>query len=308
MKLSDAAFKKKVIEINLFTRMFPEAKLRIINALKANKEIVAMTGDGVNDGPALKAAHIGIAMGKKGTEIAKQAASLIIINDDLNKMVYAISMGRKIYSNLKKAIQFVISIHIPIILTVFIPLALGWIYPNIFSPIHIIFLELVMGPTCSIVYENEPIEKNTMLQKPRPFTNTFFNWKELSTSILQGLIITVATLFIYQYTVFLGYSEATTRTMIFLVLVSANIFLTLVNRSFYYSILTTKGYKNRLVGIIILITAGITCLLLYVEPMRHFFSFEQLNFNKIALAISIGSVSVLWYELVKLWKRKYKIV
>ncbi|WP_395047311.1 cation-translocating P-type ATPase, partial [Flavobacterium sp.] len=137
MKLSDKEFKKKVSEINLFTRMFPEAKLRIINALKSNKEIVAMTGDGVNDGPALKAAHIGIAMGKKGTEIAKQAASLIIINDDLDKMVYAISMGRKIYANLKKAIQFIISIHIPIILTVFIPLALGWMYPNIFSPIHV---------------------------------------------------------------------------------------------------------------------------------------------------------------------------
>jgi Ca2+-transporting ATPase len=127
--------------------MFPEAKLRIINALKSNKQIVAMTGDGVNDGPALKAAHIGIAMGKKGAEIAKQAASLIIINDDLEKMVYAISMGRKIYGNLKKAIQFIISIHIPIILTVFIPLALGWKFPNIFSPIHIIFLELIIMKT-----------------------------------------------------------------------------------------------------------------------------------------------------------------
>ena len=132
MKLSQKELKKKVVETNLFTRMFPEAKLKIINALKSNKEIVAMTGDGVNDGPALKAAHIGIAMGKKGTEIAKQAALLIIINDDLEKMVYAVAMGRKIYANLKKAIQFIISIHIPIILTVFIPLALGWRFPNIF--------------------------------------------------------------------------------------------------------------------------------------------------------------------------------
>ncbi len=224
MKLSDKEFKKKVLEINLFTRMFPEAKLRIINALKSNKEIVAMTGDGVNDGPALKAAHIGIAMGKKGTEIAKQAASLIIINDDLDKMVYAISMGRKIYANLKKAIQFIISIHIPIILTVFIPLALGWMYPNIFSPVHIIFLELVMGPTCSIVYENEPIEKNTMSQKPRRFTDTFFNWKELSTSIIQGLVITIGTLFCYQYAIYQGFNEEVTRTMVFVVLVTANIF------------------------------------------------------------------------------------
>src|SRR5690606_38982726 len=135
--LSETELEKRVMDTNLFTRMFPDAKLRIINALKAKNEIVAMTGDGVNDGPALKAAHIGIAMGKKGTEIAKQAASLILLEDDLSRMVDAVAIGRKIYTNLKKAIQFVISIHIPIILTVFIPLVLGWIYPNIFSPIHI---------------------------------------------------------------------------------------------------------------------------------------------------------------------------
>ncbi len=305
MKLTDANLKKKVSEINLFTRMFPEAKLRIINALKSNGEIVAMTGDGVNDGPALKAAHIGIAMGKKGTEIAKQAASLIIINDDLAKMVYAISMGRKIYSNLKKAIQFVISIHIPIILTVFIPLALGWLYPNIFSPIHIIFLELVMGPTCSIVYENEPIEKNTMLQKPRPFTDTFFNWKELSTSIIQGLVITIGTLFCYQYAIYQGFDEVVTRTMVFVVLVTANIFLTLVNRSFYYSVFTTMLYKNNLVPIIIGITIFITGLLLYVKPLTKFFYFEHLNSTQLSIAIGVGVVSVLWYELVKLWKRNF---
>ncbi|HMG11026.1 MAG TPA: HAD-IC family P-type ATPase, partial [Mucilaginibacter sp.] len=143
MQLSDKELQNKVETVNIFTRMFPDAKLKIINALKAKNEIVAMTGDGVNDGPALKAAHIGIAMGKKGTEIAKQAASLILLEDDLSKMVDAVAMGRRIYTNLKKAIQYIISIHIPIVLTVFIPLALGWIYPNIFSPVHIIFLELI---------------------------------------------------------------------------------------------------------------------------------------------------------------------
>jgi Ca2+-transporting ATPase len=303
MQLSDKVIKKRVQEINLFTRMFPEAKLRIINALKSNNEIVAMTGDGVNDGPALKASHIGIAMGKKGTEIAKQAASLILVKDDLSNMVDAIAMGRKIYSNLKKAIQFIISIHIPIILTVFIPLALGWIYPTIFSPIHIIFLELIMGPTCSIVYENEPMEKNTMSQKPRPFTDTFFNWKELSTSIIQGLVITLGTLFVYQYAVYFNYSEATTRTMVFTCLVTANIFLTLSNRSFYYSIITTIRYKNNLIPIITAITIGITGLLLYVPPLTRFFKFEHLDGLQLGLSIGIGFIVVIWYEVVKIVKR-----
>ena len=146
MKLDELELEEKVQATHIFTRMFPEAKLRIINALKAKNEIVAMTGDGVNDGPALKAAHIGIAMGKKGSETAKQAASLILADDDMSKMVDAVAMGRRIYTNLKKAIRYIISIHIPIVLTVFIPLALGWLYPNIFSPVHIIFLELIMGP------------------------------------------------------------------------------------------------------------------------------------------------------------------
>lgn len=303
MRFSDAKLKEQVLEINLFTRMFPEAKLKIIHALKSNNEIVAMTGDGVNDGPALKAAHIGIAMGRKGTEIAKQAASLILINDDLGKMVDAVAMGRKIYANLKKAIQFIISIHIPILLTVFIPLALGWVYPNIFSPIHIIFLELIMGPTCSIVYENEPMEKNAMVQKPRPFTNTFFHWKELSTSILQGLVITVGTLIVYQLSVYQGFNEAATRTMVFLTLVTSNIFLTLTNRSFYYSIFTILTYKNNLVLLITGITIVITGLLLYVRPLRDFFLFEHLDFKQLSVAVGVGITSVLWYELVKIWRR-----
>jgi Ca2+-transporting ATPase len=303
MKLDQPQIEEIVINTNIFTRMFPDAKMKIINALKAKKEIVAMTGDGVNDGPALKAAHIGIAMGKKGTEIAKGAAALILLEDDLSKMVEAIAMGRKIYTNLKKAIQYIISIHIPIILTVFVPLVLGWKYPNIFSPVHIIFLELIMGPTCSIIYENEPIELNTMLQKPRPFTTDFFNWKELITSIIQGVMIALGTLGVYQFAVYQGFNEAITRTMVFAVLITANIFLTLVNRSFYFSIITTLRYKNNLVGIIIVITIAISALLLFIQPLTRFFEFHFLNLNQIIICLAIGFVCVIWYEIIKWIKR-----
>ncbi len=303
IKLSDTELQQVVLDTNVFTRMFPDAKLKIINALKANAQIVAMTGDGVNDGPALKAAHIGIAMGKKGTEIAKQAASLILLEDDLAKMVDAVAMGRKIYTNLKKAIQYIISIHIPIILTVFIPLALGWLYPNIFSPIHIIFLELIMGPTCSIIYENEPMEKNLMMQKPRPLTITFFNLKELITSIIQGLVITVGTLLVYQYAVHQNFNEPHTRTMVFVTLISANVFLTLVNRSFYYSILSTMKYKNNLVFLVISITLVLTALVLYVRPLTNFLRFESLSGYELTICIGIGFLSVIWFEFVK-WRKR----
>ena len=304
MTMDDATLREKVMETNIFTRMFPEAKLKIIKALKENNQIVAMTGDGVNDGPALKSAHIGIAMGEKGTEIAKQAANLILIDDDFSKMTDAIAMGRKIYINLKKAIQYIISIHIPIILIVFIPLVLGWIYPNIFSPVHIIFLEIIMGPTCSIIYENEPMEPNLMKQKPRPFTNTFFNLKEITISIIQGLVITLGLLFIYQYSTRNGFSEQLTRTMIFLTLISANIFLTLSNRSFYYSIFATLKYKNNLVPLIIGLTVLITGSLLIVPVFRTFFLFESIAFSQIGFSCLIGFVSVFWIEFFKFFRRR----
>ncbi|MEP7265882.1 MAG: cation-translocating P-type ATPase C-terminal domain-containing protein, partial [Bacteroidota bacterium] len=174
-----------------------------------------------------------------------------------------------------------------------------------FSPVHIIFLELIMGPTCSIIFENEPMEKNTMLQKPRPFTTTFFNWKELTTSVIQGLAITAGTLFAYQYSVYQKFDEAHTRTIVFTVLITANIFLTLVNRSFYYSIFTTLRYKNNLVLLIIAITITITALLLFVPPLTTFFEFETLSVSQLFSCIGIGFISVIWYELVKI-KTRFK--
>ncbi len=303
MNFSDQDLQENVMRINIFTRMFPEAKLKIITALKNRQQIVAMTGDGVNDAPALKAANIGIAMGEKGSDIAKSASSLVLADDDLGKMVDAIAMGRRIYSNLKKAIQYIISIHIPIILTVLLPLVFGWIYPAVFTPVHVIFLELIMGPTCSIIYENEPIEANLMQQKPRPFTNTFLSWKELQLSILQGIVITAGTLGIYQFAVSKGYDEELTRTMVFTTLIIANIFLSLVNRSFYYSLFTTLRYKNYLLILIIFVTILMLALMISIPGIIGFFKFEKLLFNQLLVCILVGFVSVIWIEVYKYFKR-----
>jgi len=297
-KLQDTA-----VTTSVFSRMFPEAKLKIINALKSSGKIVAMTGDGVNDGPALKAAHIGIAMGRRGTEIAKSSASLILKDDDLATMIDAISMGRRIHSNLKKAIRYIISIHIPIILIVSIPLILGWVYPNIFSPVHVITLELIMGPTCSIIFENEPIEKNLMINPPQSFTHNFFNYQELLGSTIQGLIIAIGALLMYQYALMDSADEDTTRTMVFTTLVIANIFLTLVNRSFFYSIVTTLKYKNNLLSIMLSLTIGLLALMLFFIPARQFFEFAPLSSYHLFICIVVGIASVIWYELVKLARR-----
>ncbi|MGN6193441.1 MAG: cation-translocating P-type ATPase [Ginsengibacter sp.] len=304
LNMPEEELSSKIMDINIFTRMFPEAKLKIINALKKQKQIVAMTGDGVNDGPALKAAHIGIAMGKKGSEIAKDASSLILADDDLGKMIDAIGMGRKIYSNLKKAIQYIISIHIPIILIVLLPLVLGWTFPAIFTPVHVIFLELIMGPTCSIIYENEPIEPNLMQQKPRPFTNTFLSWKDLRISMWQGIFIATGALGIYQIAVTKGYNEETTRTMVFTTLLIANVFLSLVNRSFYYSMFTTFAYRNKLLTGMVIITVLMLGLMLYVSPVIHFFKFQRPGNKELLLCVLIGFLCVIWIEFYKYQQRK----
>lgn len=303
-ELEQDDFDKVVRENHLFTRMFPQVKLRIVESLKRQNQIVGMTGDGVNDGPALKAADIGIAMGKRGSEIAKDASSLILTDDDFGKMVDGVAMGRKIYANLKKAIQYIISIHIPIILTVALPLFLGWMYPMIFSPVHVIFFELIMGPTCSIVYENEPLEKNSMIQKPRPITKTFFDLKELTISIFQGLAITAGTLFIYQVAVHKGYSEDMTRSLVFTTLIFANIFLTLVNRSFYFSVLATLRNKNILLRIVIFVTLVLLAMILYIPSFTSFFQVSSLNGMQIGWTIVTALVSVIWFEVYKIYRRR----
>jgi P-type Ca2+ transporter type 2C len=265
-----------------------------------------MTGDGVNDGLALKAAHIGIAMGKKGTAIAKDAASLVLVEDDLSKMVEAVAMGRRIYSNLRKAIQYIISIHIPIILIIFIPLLLGWVYPAIFSPVHVILLELIMGPTCSIAFESDPMETNAMLKKPRVLTASLFNKRELGIAILQGIAVTLGLVAVYQYAVRKGYSEELTRTMVFTTLVMANIVLTEVSRSREYSVFTVARYKNALIGYILAATAALLALTLTVPALRNLLAFSQLTWNQLLLCMGVAAVSVLWYEGFKYYKRRHQ--
>ncbi len=307
IKLPQEELKSVSDKTILFTRMFPEAKLATVNALKENGEVVAMLGDGVNDAPALKSAHIGVAMGNKGTEIAKASAQIVITNDDLGKLITAIAAGRRIYANIKKAIQYIISIHIPIILTVSLPVLLGWIYPNIFTPVHVIFLELIMGPTCSIVYENEPMEKNTMKQKPRKMTETFLNLRELSISIVQGLIITIGVLFVYQYAVHHGQDEETTRAMVFTTMIFANLFLCLVNRSFVYSMFESIQNKNKLFPLVIGITLTLLFSILYVPMFAEFFKLNSLALQELAFSIMIAGISVLWFEIYKWAKRRKNV-
>lgn len=307
MKLNEVNRLQSIHDSTLMTRMFPEAKLAVVDVLKKDNQVVAMIGDGVNDGPALKASHIGIAMGNKGTEIAKTAADLILIDDDLSKMIVAVAAGRRIYTNLKKAVQYIVSIHIPIILTVSLPLFLGWIYPNIFTPVHVIFLELVMGPMCSIVYENEPAEENSMKQKPRQLGSTFLSLKEMGISIIQGIIITLGILFVYQLTIQNGGNENLTRTMVFTTLVFCNIILSLVNRSFYYSVFSSLKNKNTMMVFVNSITIVMLGLILYISPIADFFDVLPLQLHQIGICMAVSCVSVLWIEIWKWHKRLKKL-
>lgn len=304
LHLSKEELQEKVKQVDIYARMFPEAKLKVIDALKENGEVVAMTGDGVNDGPALKAAHIGIAMGLRGSEVAKSAASLILTDDDLAHMTDAVALGRKIYDNLKKAIQYIVSIHIPIILIVTLPLLLAWKFSGIFSPVHVIFLELIMGPTCSIIYENEPMEPGTMQRPPRKAGTTFLSLRQLTVSILQGLMITAGCLGIGYYYMQQGGGETVVRTVIFITLLFSNIFLTLVNRSFFYSVIKTATYKNSLVPIIIGLTLLFMAAFVYVPFVRNLFMLSVLPVSVVAVCIAVAIGGTLWIEVWKLIKRR----
>jgi Ca2+-transporting ATPase len=304
MQMTESELKSIVQEIPVFTRMFPDAKLKVINALRANGEIVAMTGDGINDAPALKSADIGIAMGKKGTETARRAADLILTDDNLDKMVSAISEGRKIFSNLVKGIRYIISIHIPIILTASLPLVLGWTYPNIFTPIHVIFLELIMGPTCSIFFENEPVETNVMESPPRSRKSGLFTREELLIGIVQGLTITAGVLILYYIFMKEHHSIEETRSVVFTTLIISNVFLTFAARSMTRTLYYTLRYRNNLAAVILVASIVFLVALHSIPGLRNLFQLAPITGPELLLCAGVAFASVMWFELYKmdLWK------
>ncbi|SFP94648.1 cation-translocating P-type ATPase [Hymenobacter arizonensis] len=304
MALSDVDLQPLAATTAVFARMFPEAKLKVVEALKARGEVVAMTGDGVNDGPALKAAHIGVAMGRRGTEVARQAASLVLVDDDLAGMVTAIAQGRRIYQNFKKAVFYVVSIHIPIVLTVAVPLLAGWQFANLFSPVHIIFLELVMGPTCSIAFENEPAEAGQMRQPPRPLTATFLAGAELGRSVVQGLGIAAAVLGVYYYFMRQGAPLPVVRTLTFATLVLSNLLLTLVNRSFTQSVLQTLRVPNRILWLMLALTLALLLTTLLVPAAQRLFGFAPVPLAALGGCALAALAGVGWVEGWKAVRRQ----
>jgi P-type Ca2+ transporter type 2C len=299
MAMSAAALQAEVKTTHLFARMFPDAKMKVVNAIRANGDIVAMTGDGVNDGPALKAADIGIAMGKKGTETARQASDLILTDDNLEKIVIAVREGRKVYNNLVKAIRYIISIHIPIILTASLPVILGWSYPNIFTPVHVIFLELIMGPTCSVFFEREPVEESTILAGPRNRKAGLFTYDEFLISVAQGAVITAGVLALYYFFMTNAHSIKETRAMVFTTIILSNVFLTFASRSFTQTIYKTIRYKNSLAPFLIIISAVFLALLHFVAPVRQLFGMAPVTLPEFGLCFITAFACTMWFEVYK---------
>lgn len=303
MQMDDEKLKLLATDTTVFARIMPEAKLRIIEILKSMGGVVAMTGDGVNDAPALKAADIGVSMGKHGSEVARQASSLVLLDDDLGAMVKAIRLGRTIYNNLKRAISYIIAIHIPLISVVTLPLLLGWEFANIFSPVHIIFLELIMGPTCSIVFENEPAGQDVMDRAPRKKAESLFTWRELGGSILRGAVITAGLLTTIYLMTTNGFAEDQIRTVVFVGLVLSNILLTFTGRSETESVFTTIRYRNFLVPLMAAITLALLYFVWYWKPAAAVFGFAAPDVFYWWIGGTVAFASVLWIEVFK-WIRR----
>jgi Ca2+-transporting ATPase len=270
--LSDEALRSKLLDVQVFARIVPQQKLRLVEAFKANGEIVAMTGDGVNDAPALKAAHIGVAMGKRGTDVAREAAALVLLNDDFASLVATIRMGRRIYDNLRKAMSYALAVHIPIVGMALLPVLIG--QPLLLMPAHIMFLELIIGPACSIFFEAEPEEKNIMQRPPRPKNEPLFGGKPLANSLLQGLVAFAVAAAIYAWALSKEMDDNTVRAMVFTAMVAGNIALVFSNRSLDASWQGAWSRENPVLWWIVLGGNAGLALVLSIPVLRELFHFS----------------------------------
>jgi Ca2+-transporting ATPase len=301
-EMSDDDLKERIMTANVFARVIPEQKLRLVNAFKANGEIVAMTGDGVNDAPALKSANIGIAMGGRGTDVAREAGALVLLDDDFSSIVKAIRLGRRIFDNLRKAMAYILAIHVPIAGLSLIPVILKW--PLVLYPVHVVFLELIIDPACSIAFEAEPEESDVMRRPPRDRKEPLFNRRTVMVSLLQGFIVLAVTLAVYKLSLALGRGAVEARTLTFATLVIANLGLILTNRNWSGTMLSSFRARNIALRWIVLSAVVFLGLVIYVPFLRDLFHFAILHFVDVLICVGAGAVSILWFEGVKYFSRK----
>ena len=297
-KLSDSELSEKVKVTNIFARIIPAQKLRIVNALKSNGEVVAMTGDGVNDAPALKAADIGVSMGERGTDVAREASSLVLMDDNFSSIVAAVKMGRRIYENIRKAITYVFSIHIPIAIMSFIPPIFGM--PLVLLPMHIVFMEMLIDPSCSIVFEMEKEEADIMKRKPRSGKEKLFNKKMILTGSFQGLSVLILVLLIYVIAVYKGLDDNTVRTIAFITLTVGNVGLVFTNRSDKNIFVTANRSVNKAFISVSVFATIFLLLTVYVPYLRDIFQFAILPWYLWAWPVVFGLVGVFlaeWFRL-----------
>ncbi len=305
-RMDNNEFQKQIKTTTIFSRVVPEQKLRLVNALKANGEIVAMTGDGVNDAPALKSAHIGIAMGGRGTDVAREASSMVLLDDDFSTIVQAIRMGRRIFDNLKKAMAYIFAVHVPIAGMSLLPVLFGW--PLVLLPVHIVFLELIIDPACSVVFESEPEEKDVMNKPPRDPKGSLFNTQVIVLSLLQGLSVLLIIIAVFCIAIYRGQGELDARALTFSTLIIANLALILTNRSWSQTIISTLRTPNRALWWVLGGALVFLGLVLYVPFLRNLFRFSTLHPVDIAICFAAGIFSILWFEALKVFSKRLRKV
>ncbi|MBP9038267.1 MAG: cation-translocating P-type ATPase [Candidatus Syntrophosphaera sp.] len=296
--MDDETLKEKVKNVAIFARVVPAHKLRIVQALKANNEVVAMTGDGVNDAPALKAANIGIAMGQRGTDVAREASAIVITDDDFSSIVSGVRMGRRIYDNLRKSFTYVFSLHVPISGMSIIP-ALFTEFPLIFYPVHIALLELIIDPACSIVFEMEKEEEDIMDRPPRDPNAPLFGKKMVILGMLQGLAVLVVLALIYFWNLNNGVMPAKNRAMVFTTMVFSNLMLITTNRSWEKNLIQILKTPNPAMLYLFLGVFAVVILATNIPAIINIFHISKLNFIEFVVCLLAGNISVLWFEIYK---------